>query len=119
LPVTALERIITIIDKSPITHNDYLELNNSGSISIEFKNVDFSYHSRPNLRIINNMSFKINADKFIGIVGRSGAGKSTIIQLLLHFYRQESGTILINNQDIAYLNPIEIRKLIAYIPKES
>ncbi|WP_341787531.1 ABC transporter ATP-binding protein [Rickettsia endosymbiont of Cantharis rufa] len=119
LPVTALERIITIIDKSPIAHNDYLELNNSDSISIEFKNVDFSYHSRPNLRIINNMSFKINADKFIGIVGRSGAGKSTIIQLLLHFYRQESGAILINNQDIAYLNPIEIRKLIAYIPQEA
>ncbi|MGL4226221.1 MAG: ABC transporter ATP-binding protein, partial [Rickettsia sp.] len=119
LPVTALERIITIIDKSPITHNDYLELNNSSSISIEFKNVDFTYHARPNLKVLNNLSFKIGANKFIGIVGRSGAGKSTIIQLLLHFYRQESGTILINNQNIAYLNPIEIRKLIAYIPQEA
>jgi len=124
LPVTALERITTIIDKSPITHNDYLELNNSSSISIEFKNVDFTYHSRPNLRIINNMSFKVNADKFvankfIGIVGRSGAGKSTIIQLLLRFYQQESGIILINNQDTAYLNPIELRKLIAYVPQEA
>lgn len=124
LPVTALERIITIIDETPTTHKHYLELNNSDSISIEFKNVNFTYHSRPNLRIINNMSFKINTDKFIankfvGIVGRSGAGKSTIIQLLLHFYRQESGTILINNQDISYLDPVEIRKLIAYVPQEA
>ncbi|ABV73848.1 multidrug resistance protein [Rickettsia canadensis str. McKiel] len=124
LPVTALERIITIIDKMPTTHKNYLELNNYDSVSIEFKNVDFTYHSRPNLRIINNMSFMINADKFIankfvGIVGRSGAGKSTIIQLLLNFYQQESGTILINNQDISYLDPIEIRKLIAYVPQET
>ncbi|MFV9867939.1 MAG: ABC transporter ATP-binding protein [Rickettsia slovaca] len=119
LPVTALERIITIIDKTPIAHNNYLELNNSDPISIEFKNVDFTYHSRPNLRIINNMSLKINANKFLGIVGRSGAGKSTVIQLLLRFYRQENGTILINNQDITLLNPAEIRKLIAYVPQEA
>ncbi|MEG8230856.1 ATP-binding cassette domain-containing protein, partial [Candidatus Rickettsia tasmanensis] len=68
---------------------------------------------------INNMSLKINANKFLGIVGRSGAGKSTVIQLLLRFYRQENGTILINNQDITLLNPAEIRKLIAYVPQEA
>ncbi|KJW00045.1 ABC transporter ATP-binding protein [Rickettsia amblyommatis] len=65
------------------------------------------------------MSLKINANKFLGIVGRSGAGKSTVIQLLLRFYQQENGTILINNQDITLLNPAEIRKLIAYVPQEA
>ncbi|ABV75332.1 Multidrug resistance protein [Rickettsia akari str. Hartford] len=119
LPVTALERIITIIDKTPITHNNYLELNNSNAVSIEFRNVNFTYHSRPHLTIINNMSFKINANQFVGIVGRSGGGKSTLMQLLLRFYRQESGTILINDQDITLLNPTEIRKLIAYVPQEA
>ncbi|WP_347939378.1 ABC transporter ATP-binding protein [Rickettsia oklahomensis] len=118
LPITALERIMTIINKKPTKLKNYLELNNSDSVSIEFKNVDFTYHSRPNLRIINNMSFKINANKFVGIVGRSGVGKSTIIHLLLHFYWPKSGTILINNQDISYLDPIEIRKFIAYVPQE-
>ncbi|GAA5252191.1 ABC transporter transmembrane domain-containing protein [Candidatus Rickettsia kedanie] len=119
LPVTALERIIKIIDKTPITHNNYLELNNADAVSIEFRNVDFTYHSRPNLRIIHNMSFKINSNKFVGIVGRSGGGKSTLMQLLLSFYRQESGTIFINDQDITLLNPTEIRTLIAYIPQEA
>ncbi|ADE30244.1 transport ATP-binding protein MsbA [Rickettsia prowazekii str. GvV257] len=119
LPTTALERIITIIDKTSIVHNNYYALNNSDAISIEFKNVDFTYNSRPNLKVINNMSLKINSNKFVGIVGRSGAGKSTLIQLLLRFYRQENGTILINNQDISFVKPTDIRKFIAYVPQEA
>ncbi|XVN40447.1 MAG: ABC transporter transmembrane domain-containing protein [Rickettsia endosymbiont of Argas persicus] len=119
LPLAALERIVTIIDKSPITHNNYIDFEPANSISLEFKNVSFTYPSRPNLKIINNISFKINANSFIGIVGRSGSGKSTLMQLLLRFYSQESGTILINNQDIALLNPNEIRKLIAYVSQEA
>ncbi|WP_342225890.1 ABC transporter ATP-binding protein [Rickettsia endosymbiont of Urophora cardui] len=120
LPLAALERIVTIIDKSPIVnHNNYSNLKPVNSISLEFKNVNFSYPSRPNLKIINNISFKIDSTQFIGIVGRSGSGKSTLMQLLLRFYIQESGTILVNNQDIALLNPNEIRKLIAYVPQEA
>lgn len=119
LPLAALERIVTLIDKSPIVHNNYLDLKPVNSISLEFKNVNFSYPSRPNLKILNNISFKIDSTQFIGIVGRSGSGKSTLMQLLLRFYIQESGTILVNNQDIALLNPNEIRKLIAYVPQEA
>lgn len=120
LPLAALERIVAIIDKSPIVnHNNYSDLKPVNSISLEFKNVNFSYPSRPNLKILNNISFKIDSTQFIGIVGKSGSGKSTLMQLLLRFYNQESGTILINNQDIAFLNPNEIRKLIAYVPQEA
>ncbi|KJV89351.1 ABC transporter family protein [Rickettsia bellii str. RML An4] len=119
LPLAALERIVTIIDKSPIVHNNYSDLKPVNSISLEFKNVNFSYPSRPNLKILNNISFKIDSTQFIGIVGRSGSGKSTLMQLLLRFYVQESGIILVNNQDIALLNPNEIRKLIAYVPQEA
>ncbi|MGX6960925.1 MAG: ABC transporter ATP-binding protein [Rickettsia endosymbiont of Pentastiridius leporinus] len=119
LPLAALERIFTITDKPPIEHNNYLELKAADSKSIEFKNVNFTYNSRPNLKILNNLSFKIGSNKFIGIVGRSGSGKSTLMQLLLRFYNQESGQIFINNQDIAFLNPFEVRKLIAYVPQEA
>ena len=119
LPIAAFERILTIIDKVPSIHNNYLPLRSSTPISLEFKNVDFSYPSRSNLKIINNMSFKVSANKFIGIVGKSGSGKSTVMQLLLRFYHQENGIILINNQDATYLDPIEIRKLIAYVPQEA
>ncbi|MGI4753404.1 MAG: ABC transporter ATP-binding protein [Janthinobacterium lividum] len=120
LPLAALERIVTIIDKSPVVgHNNYSDLKPVNSISLEFKNVNFSYPSRPNLKILNNISFKIDSTQFIGIVGRSGSGKSTLMQLLLRFYVQESGIILVNNQDIALLNLNEIRKLIAYVPQEA
>lgn len=120
LPLAALERIVTIIDKSPIiNHTNYSNLKPVNSISLEFKNVNFSYPSRPNLKILNNISFKIDSTQFIGIVGRSGSGKSTLMQLLLGFYVQESGIILVNSQDIALLNPNEIRKLIAYVPQEA
>lgn len=119
LPLAALEQIVTIIDKSPIVHHNYSDLKPADALSLEFRSINFSYPSRPNLKIINNISFKVDAGNFIGIVGRSGSGKSTLIQLLLRFYVQESGTILINNQDISLLNPNEIRKLIAYVPQEA
>lgn len=121
LPLAALERIITIIDNSPAVHNNYSSLKpaDSDTVSLEFKNINFSYPSRPNLKIINNISFKIDAGMFIGIVGRSGSGKSTLMQLLLRFYSGESGKIFINKQDITFLDPKEIRKLIAYVPQEA
>ncbi len=118
LPLAALERIITIIDKSPIVHHNYSDLKPDDSLSLECKSINFSYSSRPNLKIINNISFKIDNGKFVGLVGRSGSGKSTLMQLLLRFYIQESGAILINNQDISLLNPNGIRKIIAYVPQE-
>ena len=64
------------------------------------------------------MSLKINADKFIGIVGRSGGGKSTLMQLLLRFTGKKAALSFINNQDITLSNPAEIRKLIAYVPQK-
>lgn len=119
MPLAALERIFTIMDKSPIISTNYLAIKPVSSISLEFKKINFSYPSRPNIKIIDNISFKIDRDKFIGIVGRSGSGKSTLMQLLLRFYSQESGKIFINNQDITFLDPFEIRKLIAYVPQET
>ncbi|HJD55424.1 MAG TPA: ATP-binding cassette domain-containing protein [Rickettsia endosymbiont of Pyrocoelia pectoralis] len=119
LPLAALERIFTITDKSPIAHDNYLAIKPSSSISLEFRDLSFTYHSRPNLKILNKLSFKIDREAFVGIVGRSGSGKSTLMQLLLRFYNQESGQIFINNQDIAFLDPFEIRKLIAYVPQEA
>ncbi len=66
---------------------------------IEFKNVSFRYPKSKNL-ILDNVSFKINKGDSIAIVGRNGAGKSTIIKLLARFYDATSGEILINNINI-------------------
>lgn len=63
--------------------------------SVEFRNVDFSYESQP---VIKNFNLQIKSGEFIGISGISGKGKTTIINLLLGFYNQDKGEILINNK---------------------
>ncbi|MBU5593029.1 ABC transporter ATP-binding protein/permease [Clostridium sp. MSJ-4] len=75
---------------------------------IEFKNVSFSYDKKVN--VLKNVNFHIEGGEKIAIVGKSGAGKSTIIQLLARFYDIETGEILIGNEnikDIGYGNLLD------------
>jgi ATP-binding cassette subfamily B protein len=85
---------------------------------IEAKNVSFSYPARPDTKVLDNISLKIALGKFIGIVGRSGVGKSTIMQLLLKFYYPNSGIITINDQDISTWQAEKVRSIIAYVPQD-
>jgi len=64
---------------------------------IEFKNVTFSYGGEV---ILDDVSFKVTGGDTLGVVGSSGCGKSTIMRLLLRFYRQSSGVILVDGEDI-------------------
>lgn len=65
---------------------------------LEFKNVNFGYENSQ--IIVENINFKISNNEIIGINGKSGAGKSTILKLIMGFYNPVSGNILINNNDI-------------------
>ena len=81
--------------------------------SIEFVNVCFHYFGKENL--FTEFSMKIEGNKKLGIIGRNGTGKSTLIKLLLGFEKIDSGTILINNQNISNLNIFDIRNKVSYI----
>ena len=61
---------------------------------VEFKDVSFSYPSRPSIQILNKISFKVESGKKIALVGASGCGKSTILGLLERFYEPASGKIV-------------------------
>lgn len=83
---------------------DTIDVSKSGKIlnepisSIEFKDVSFAYSE--NNYALKNLSFKIHAGESVALVGQNGAGKTTVIKLLLRFYDPSSGTILINGTDI-------------------
>lgn len=76
---------------------------------IEFKNVSFSYPNSNN-KVLNNCSFVINENTVVGLVGLNGAGKSTIIKLLLKLYIPQEGEILINNKNINSYKLFDLRK---------
>ena len=83
---------------------------------ISFENVEFFY--KQSKKIFSNFNLKINAGEKIGIVGTSGAGKTTITKLLLRFADVNDGTIKIDGQDIRALTQDDLRDAIAYVPQD-
>lgn len=84
---------------------------------IEFENVVFSYPMR-NYKALNDLSIKIEPGSSFGIIGRTGSGKSTIMQLILRFYDVSSGTIKIDGVDIRDYNIRWLRSQIGSVSQE-
>jgi len=84
---------------------------------IEFKDVTFTY---PNSEMpaLDNVSFIIEAGEKVAIIGRIGSGKSTIAKLILKLYEPTSGTILIDDIDIAQVDPADLRRNIGYVAQD-
>ena len=85
---------------------------------ISFQNVSFSYPSRKDFLILKDFNLEIQPNEKIAIVGSSGSGKSTILQLLLRFYDVNSGAILVNNIDIRSLSFANLRQNFSYISQD-
>ena len=107
------ERIIDILD------NNKFEKEKFGNVHLdkvdgnfEFKDVSFSYG---NNKVLSNLSFKVNANSTVAFVGKSGAGKSTIFNLIDKMYDVDSGEILIDGVNINELDKDSIRKNITVI----
>jgi ATP-binding cassette subfamily B protein len=86
--------------------------------NIQFNSVDFNYPSRPLNPALKNINLKINAGETVAFIGPSGAGKTTIFQLLLRFYDVQNGSITINNQNIRDISLHDLRRLIAVVPQD-
>ena len=85
---------------------------------VEFKSVDFTYPARADMQILHDFSMKIVPGEKIALVGASGAGKSTIMQLLLKFYDIEGGDILIDGKSYKDYELSDYRKNFALVPQE-
>ncbi len=86
--------------------------------NLEFKQVSFVYPSRK-IRAINNINLKIKAGEVVALVGKSGAGKSTILELLQRFYDVDQGEILLNGKNIKSYKLNDLRQIFALVPQDS
>ncbi|KAL6470866.1 hypothetical protein MHYP_G00195160 [Metynnis hypsauchen] len=85
---------------------------------IEFKNIYFSYPSRKDVKILQGMSLKVPCGKTIALVGASGCGKSTTIQLLQRFYDPDAGEVTLDGRDIRSLNVRWLRENMGIVSQE-
>ncbi|MEJ0062867.1 MAG: ABC transporter transmembrane domain-containing protein [Alphaproteobacteria bacterium] len=86
--------------------------------SIDFKDVTFSYPSRPSQPALQELGFAVQAGERLALVGPSGAGKTTIFQLLLRFYDPQQGSIAIDGVDISKADPAEVRRRIGLVAQD-
>lgn len=85
---------------------------------IEFRDVSFTYPSRPEHHVLDDISFRCEAGKLTAIVGLSGSGKSTIASLIARFYDPQSGAISLDGHDLVDLNVRALRSFISLVPQE-
>ncbi|MFZ4713249.1 MAG: ABC transporter ATP-binding protein [Bacteriovoracaceae bacterium] len=113
-------RIFELLEKLPeVTHTEKkLEQVSALEGKIEFKNVAFSYPTRPDVKVLEDVSFTINPRETLAIVGSSGGGKSTIVQLLLRFYNLSSGDILIDGKSLQTFDLESLRGSIGLVSQE-
>ncbi|KAK8514892.1 hypothetical protein V6N13_121840 [Hibiscus sabdariffa] len=86
--------------------------------SIELKNVDFCYPTRPEMLILSNFSLKVNGGQTLAVVGVSGSGKSTIISLIERFYDPVAGQVLLDGRDLKQYNLRWLRNHLGLVQQE-
>ena len=108
--LAAHERLLEISNIKPSIEHGHISLNTIHNIS--FHNVSLNYNNQPALK---NISFKAKKGQIIGLVGDSGGGKSSIINLILKFYNPTDGEILFNDTNIKEISNKSVRKNIAVV----
>lgn len=115
----SLKRISDLLDyKNNITDRDDVEDINVIKGEIEFKNLSFRYPGTEH-DILSNISFKINAGENIGVVGKTGCGKTTLVDLILRLYNVEDNTLFIDGHDINKIPIKTVRNYCAYVPQDN
>jgi ATP-binding cassette subfamily B protein len=114
--IGASERVLEILDQSDEAQSVTGPLNINGHI--RFQNVSFSYPTRPDFQVLDHLNFTIEAGEKVALVGQSGSGKSTIINLLMRFYDLQQGIIEVDDIAISSLNLSAYRHNLGVVPQE-
>ncbi len=110
-------RIFALYDAEEEVNEELLPALDLTEGRVRFEAVDFSY--RPEQELIENLNLDVPADAMIAIVGPTGAGKTTLVNLLMRFYELDGGRILIDGQDIAQVNRSSLRRNIGMVLQDS
>ena len=116
----ATERLMELLDTQPdiAAARDPMPLPDPPRGTIALEKVTFCYPSRPNEPALRDLSVRVSAGERVALVGPSGAGKTTVFQLLLRFYDPQIGRVLVDGVDIRQADPREVRGRIAVVPQE-
>lgn len=118
--IGATERIREILDEQPevavSTSQTAPDIPIEGYIS--YRDVHFSYPTRPDIQVLKGLNIEVRPGQKVALVGTSGAGKSTIVQLLLRFYELGSGSIEVDGRPISEYDVSAFRRNIAIVPQE-
>jgi len=112
------KRINEFLDSNTKLKNGDLTISKKDTKSIVFKNVSFKY-DQTGIEIFNSFDLKIEEGKTIGIIGKVGSGKTSILDLICRIYDPSSGDIFIGDKNLKSLKLSELRKIISYVPQNN
>lgn len=116
--LVSLKRIDEVIETEPDLKFNHEESNVDLKGSVEFDDVSFKYPGSSK-ETLSHVSFKVNPGETVGIVGRTGSGKSTLVSLLVRLYDPTSGTIRLGGCDLRDVNERELRKMAALVQQKA
>ena len=115
----SLNRISELLDSTPdVVDSKDIENIDTVSGNIEFKSLTFKYPGSE-FDVLTDVSFKINAGENVGIIGRTGSGKTTVVDLILRTYNVPDGTVFIDGKDINKIPIKSVRANAAYVPQDN
>lgn len=123
--ISSLNRVNNIFDMQPSIKEEGAFLASktpigsiAGTAAVEFKNVSFSYNETAK-EVLSNITFKAMPGQTIGIIGGTGSGKSSLVNLIPRFYDVQNGSVEVDGGNVKTLNPVSIRKHIGMVPQKA
>ena len=116
---TSYQRISNLLDEKVEIVDDQVVCPTDLKGTIEFKNFNFAFPDDPNRLVLKNINLKIESGTTIGVVGKIGCGKSTLVNMLFRLYNVEENTLFIDGYDIMHLPIKMVRENIGYCPQDN
>lgn len=115
--IISVNRIVEVLDSDPIIYSpkQSLSANNKLLGTVEFKNVSFSYPNYSSSNIINNLSFKVNKGETVAILGATGSGKTSVVNLIPRFYDVTDGEVIVDGVNVKDYNLLELRNRVVTV----